>query len=140
MWPVSIIKPIDVADYILISPIPLLENVHGNKIFKTFWFAYLPYTQTNTVSFVCYCLYTQGNTASFVCNFPYTQGNTASFVSYCPYTHACNKLLWKYLLIHNKRTVNTKWATIDKTSPTCLSLSVSHSVFSEITVHCHTQR
>jgi hypothetical protein len=40
--------------------------------------------------------------------------------------------LWKYLLIHDKRTVNTKWATIDKTSPTYLSLSVSHSVFSEI--------
>jgi hypothetical protein len=34
----SIYLPIDVADYILISPIPLLENVRRNRIFKTFWF------------------------------------------------------------------------------------------------------
>jgi hypothetical protein len=37
--------------------------------------------------------------------------------------------------VYDKRTVNTKWATIDKTSPTCLSLSVSHSVFSDVHAH-----
>jgi hypothetical protein len=80
---------------------------------------------------------------SYMCNysflmyyFPYTQGNTSSLLCYFQlhvvYYFPDTQRKWKYLLLHDKRIVNTKWAAIDKTSPSCLSLSVSHSVFSEI--------